>query len=297
MMEHVIECQNLTHYYGDKLVLNNLDLKVERGRIFGILGKNGMGKTTTINILMGFLRPTSGKCLVLGEESHKLSPETRQKIGLLHEGHLAYDFMTIRQVEKFYSAFFPNWKPDYYWDLIGKLGLSDNHKIKNMSCGQRSQVVLGLIFAQDPELLILDDYSMGLDPGYRALFIDYLQEYVREKNKTVFLTSHIIQDVEKVVDDTIIMGHQKLLLNMPLATLKKNFHRYEFRNAEAVRYLKIDDDFITNLEFVSNKVTIYSFKSLREISAFLDALKLTHDDIREIPMSLEEAFIGLTGKY
>ncbi|MDD5710176.1 MAG: ABC transporter ATP-binding protein, partial [Candidatus Marinimicrobia bacterium] len=166
-----------------------------------------------------------------------------------------------------------------------------------MSCGQRSQVVLGLIFAQDPELLILDDYSMGLDPGYRALFIDYLQEYVREKNKTVFLTSHIIQDVEKVVDDTIIMGHQKLLLNMPLATLKKNFHRYEFRNAEAVRYLKIDDDFITNLEFVSNKVTIYSFKSLREISAFLDALKLTHDDIREIPMSLEEAFIGLTGKY
>ena len=297
MMEHVIECQNLTHYYGDKLVLNNLDLKVERGRIFGILGKNGMGKTTTINILMGFLRPTSGKCLVLGEESHKLSPETRQKIGLLHEGHLAYDFMTIRQVEKFYSAFLPNWKPDYYWDLIGKLGLSDNHKIKNMSCGQRSQVVLGLIFAQDPELLILDDYSMGLDPGYRALFIDYLQEYVREKNKTVFLTSHIIQDVEKVVDDTIIMGHQKLLLNMPLATLKKNFHRYEFRNAEAVRYLKIDDDFITNLEFVSNKVTIYSFKSLREISAFLDALKLTHDDIREIPMSLEEAFIGLTGKY
>lgn len=297
MMEHVIECQNLTHYYGDKLVLNNLNLKVERGRIFGILGKNGMGKTTTINILMGFLRPSSGKCLVLGEESHKLSPATRQKIGLLHEGHLAYDFMTIRQVEKFYSAFFPNWKPDYYWDLIGKLGLSDSHKIKNMSCGQRSQVVLGLIFAQDPELLILDDYSMGLDPGYRALFIDYLQEYVREKNKTVFLTSHIIQDVEKVVDDTIIMGHQKLLLNMPLATLKMNFHRYEFRNAEAVRYLKIDDDFITNLEFVSNKVTIYSFKSLREISAFLDALKLTHDDIREIPMSLEEAFIGLTGKY
>lgn len=296
-MEHVIECQNLTHYYGDKLVLNNLNLQVERGKIFGILGKNGMGKTTTINILMGFLRPTSGKCLVFGEESHNLSPQTRQKIGLLHEGHLAYDFMTIKQVEKFYSAFFPSWKPDYYWDLIGKLGLSDNHKIKNMSCGQRSQVVLGLIFAQDPELLILDDYSMGLDPGYRALFIDYLQEYVREKNKTVFLTSHIIQDVEKIVDDTIIMGYQKLLLKMPLATLKENFHRYEFRNPEAVRTLSVDDDFITNLEFVNDKVTIYSFKSMKEISAFLDKHNTNHDDIREIPMTLEEAFIGLTGKY
>lgn len=296
-MEHIIECKNLTHYYGDKLVLNDLNLKVERGRIFGILGKNGMGKTTTINILMGFLRPTSGQCLVFGEESHKLSPLTRQKIGLLHEGHLAYDFMTIKQVEKFYSQFFPNWKADYYWNLIGKLGLADNHKIKNMSCGQRSQVVLGLIFAQDPELLILDDYSMGLDPGYRALFIDYLQEYVREKNKTVFLTSHIIQDVEKVVDDTIIMGYQKLLLKMPLKTLRKTFHRFEFRNQKAIGALHADDENITNIEYVNNKITLYTFKSLKDIKVYLKTQGLPVDDITEIPMSLEEAFIGLTGKY
>jgi len=296
-MEHVIECKNLTHYYGDKLVLNNLDLKVEKGRIFGILGKNGMGKTTTINILMGFLRPTSGQCLVMGEESHKLSPATRQKIGLLHEGHLAYDFMTIKQVENFYSRFFPKWKADYYWDLIGKLGLKDNHKIRNMSCGQRSQVVLGLIFAQDPELLILDDYSMGLDPGYRALFIDYLQEYVREKNKTVFLTSHIIQDVEKVVDDTIIMGYQKLLLKMPLETLKKDFHRFEFRNANAVGHIKADDDSITNVEFYNDKVTLYSFKNKSDVIKHLKTLGISVDDLTEVSMTLEEAFIGLTGKY
>ncbi len=296
-MEHVIECKNLTHYYGNNLVLNDLNLKVERGRIFGILGKNGTGKTTTINILMGFLRPTRGKCLVFGEESHNLSPATRQKIGLLHEGHLAYDFMTIKQVEHFYSQFFPGWKADYYWDLIGKLGLSDNHKIRNMSCGQRSQVVLGLIFAQDPELLILDDYSMGLDPGYRALFIDYLQEYVHEKNKTVFLTSHIIQDVEKVVDDTIIMGYQKLLLKMPLETLKENFHRFEFRNPRAIGVVKSDDDMISNVEYVNDKITIYSFKPLKEIVAYLKKLGISADDIKEIPMTLEEAFIGLTGKY
>jgi len=106
-MEHVIECKNLTHYYGDKLVLKDLNLKVEKGRIFGILGKNGMGKTTTINILMGFLRPTSGQCLVFGEESHKLSPLTRQKIGLLHEGHLAYDFMYHQTGRKFLRTLFP----------------------------------------------------------------------------------------------------------------------------------------------------------------------------------------------
>jgi len=296
-MEHVIECKNLTHYYGDKLVLNNLNLQVERGRIFGILGKNGMGKTTTINILMGFLRPTSGTCLVLGEESHNLSPQTRQKIGLLHEGHLAYDFMSIKQVEHFYSQFFPNWKADHYWDLIGRLGVSDNHKIRNLSCGQRSQVVLGLIFAQDPELLILDDYSMGLDPGYRALFVDYLQEYVRDNNKTVFLTSHIIQDVEKVVDDTIIMGYQKLLLKMPLNTLKENFHRFEFRNPRAVGAVKADENYISNVEYVNDKITVYSFKPLKEVIAYLKKEGVGTEGIKEIPMTLEEAFIGLTGKY
>ena len=296
-MEHVIECKNLTHYYGDKLVLNNLNLQVERGRIFGILGKNGMGKTTTINILMGFLRPTSGTCLVLGEESHNLSPQTRQKIGLLHEGHLAYDFMSIKQVEHFYSQFFPNWKADHYWDLIGRLGVSDNHKIRNLSCGQRSQVVLGLIFAQDPELLILDDYSMGLDPGYRALFVDYLQEYVRDNNKTVFLTSHIIQDVEKVVDDTIIMGYQKLLLKMPLNTLKENFHRFEFRNPRAVGAVKADENYISNVEYVNDKITVYSFKPLKEVVAYLKKEGIGTEGIKEIPMTLEEAFIGLTGKY
>ena len=296
-MEHVIECKNLTHYYGDKLVLNNLNLKVEKGRIFGILGKNGMGKTTTINILMGFLRPTSGQCLVLGEESHKLSPATRQKIGLLHEGHLAYDFMTIKQVEHFYSQFFPNWKEEYYWDLMKKLGLKDNHKIRNMSCGQRSQVVLGLIFAQDPELLILDDYSMGLDPGYRALFIDYLQDYVRDRNKTVFLTSHIIQDVEKVADDTIVMGYQKLLLKMPLVTLKKDFHRFVFNKANVADVIKADEENITNVEVYRDKITLYSFKSETDVKKHLKTLGITVDKMTEVPMSLEEAFIGLTGKY
>jgi ABC-2 type transport system ATP-binding protein len=168
--------------------------------------------------------------------------------------------MTIKQVEHFYSRFFPGWKAEYYWDLMKKLGLKHNHKIRNMSCGQRSQVVLGLIFAQDPELLILDDYSMGLDPGYRALFIDYLQEYVRDKNKTVFLTSHIIQDVEKVVDDTIIMGFQKLLLKMPLKKLKEDFHCFTFRNANVVGVLKADH-VITNVEFYNDKITLYSFKT------------------------------------
>ncbi|MEA1986221.1 MAG: ABC transporter ATP-binding protein [Candidatus Marinimicrobia bacterium] len=295
-MENVIELKNLTHKYGDKLVLNNLNLSVKKGRIFGVLGKNGMGKTTTINILMGFLRPTSGICKVLGEDSHKISPKTRAKIGLLHEGHVAYDFMTIKQVEKFYSNFFSNWKREYYYELVNKLHLADNHRISNMSCGQRSQIVLGLIFAQDPELMILDDYSMGLDPGYRSLFIDYLKEFVSFGDKTVLMTSHIIPDMEKIIDDAIIMGHQKLLLHTSLKKFQKSFHCYQLKTSKATGVLEADNT-IANIETIKSKVNIYSFKTLAQIKKYLKNKKVSMQGLKEIPLGLEEAFIGLTGKY
>ena len=97
-----------------------------------------------------------------------------------------------------------------------------------MSCGQRSQVALGLILAQDAELLVLDDFSMGLDPGYRRLFVEYLRDYARNGAKTVFLTSHIIQDMEKLVDDCIVMDYGRILVQMPVRELLGSFARYTF---------------------------------------------------------------------
>jgi ABC-2 type transport system ATP-binding protein len=295
-MENVIECVNLTHSYGNKLIYKDLNFTVQKGKIFGILGKNGMGKTTTINILMGFLRPTSGKCIILGEESHNLSPQTRARIGLLHEGHVCYEFMTVSQVEKFYSQFFPNWKKELYYGLIDRLNVTYDHKIARMSCGQRSQVVLGLIMAQDPELMILDDYSMGLDAGYRMLFIDYLIDYVRENNKTVFMTSHIIQDLEKIIDDAIIMGYQKILLQMPISQFLGSFHQYHFKVDGQLPSFGIDE-LVSNYENIKNNYTLYSFKSPEEVKGYLSKEGVSFTEFGEASMTLEQAFIGLTGKY
>ena len=201
----VIECRNVTHYYGKKLVYENLNIVVPEGHIMGLLGKNGAGKSTTINILNGFLEPRSGQCLIYGEDTQNLSPETKKRIGYLIEGHIQYSFMNVHQIEKFYSGFYENWKSDAYWSLINRLKITPKQKISTMSCGQRAQVALGLILAQDPDLLILDDFSLGLDPGYRRLFIDYMREYCKAEHKTVFLTSHIIQDMERLIDDIIVI--------------------------------------------------------------------------------------------
>lgn len=196
MTDSVIECRNLTHCYGERLIYKDLSFEVPRGRILGLLGKNGTGKTTTINILSGYLQPRAGQCLIFGEDIRTMRPETRARIALLIEGHVQYAFMTIEQIERFYARFYPRWNRDAYYGLMEMLKVAPRQRISRMSCGQRSQVALGLILAQNADLLVLDDFSMGLDPGYRRLFVEYLRDYAQSEEKTVFLTSHIIQDME-----------------------------------------------------------------------------------------------------
>jgi len=295
-MENVIQCQNLTHYYGKKLVFENMSFNVKKGSVFGLLGKNGTGKTTTINILNGYLQPTSGHCFIFGEDSQHLSPATKSKIGFLMEGHIQYSFMDIYQIERFYSAFYPNWNKEPYYELMRKLEISPHQKISKMSCGQRSQVALGLILAQNPDLMILDDYSMGLDPGYRRLFLDYLSEYARAENKTIFVTSHIIQDLERLIDEFVILGYKNVLLSMSLYRFLTTFKQYSFEVENPSLELP-KDEVVVNFELIKNHATIYSFASLAEIESYLKAKNIKAENLKEVPMTLEDAFIGITGKY
>ncbi len=223
MQTPVISCEHLTHYYGKRKIYENLDFTVEKGGIVGLLGKNGTGKTTTINILMGYLKPQSGRCSLFGEDVQQLSPETRRRVALLLEGHVQYSYMSIGQIEKFYSAFYPKWNRDAYYGLMEKLKVAPGQKIARMSNGQRSQVALGLILAQNADLLVLDDFSLGLDPGYRRLFCEYLRDYAKAEGKTVFLTSHIIQDLEKLVDEVIIMDYGSILLQEKAGSLMARY--------------------------------------------------------------------------
>lgn len=295
-MEPIIQCKNLTHYYGKRLIYENLSFDVPQGRILGLLGKNGTGKTTTINILNGYLKPHGGQCFMFGEDIRHIRPLTKQRIGLLIEGHVQYAFMNTEQLERFYAPLYPKWNKEAYYDLIRKLKITPRQRLSQMSCGQRSQVALGLILAQNAELLILDDFSMGLDPGYRRLFIDYLREYAKSEAKTVFLTSHIIQDMEKLIDDCILLDYGKIILQMPIGELMDRFHRYTFTVEENVSTLP-GDERIFSPGIVRNKAEIHSFLSKDEIEQWLRATQIRYANLLSEKMNLEDIFIGLTGKY
>ncbi|QZE15850.1 ABC transporter ATP-binding protein [Halosquirtibacter laminarini] len=294
-MQPIIECNHITHHYGDRLIYRDLNFHVEKGKILGLLGKNGTGKTTIINILTGYLKPTSGNCKIFGESMQNISTKNIARIGLLLEGHIQHDFFNIHQIEKYYSKFFPNWKAEAYWNLIEHLKVTAKQKISTMSCGQRSQVALGLLLAQDPELLILDDFSMGLDPGYRRLFVEFLKEYAQKEDKTIFLTSHIIQDMEHLIDDCMIMDYGKLLLHKPTEEIMQKFRRYDLPKEIDKNILNNDSFYST--EQKSDKIETYSFLSPKEVEEKVTKATGERIKIESSLLSLEDAFIGLTGKY
>ena len=295
-MNNLIECKNLTHYYGTRKIFENFSFSVPKGKIVGLLGKNGVGKSTTINILMGFLEPTSGECLIYGKDSYNLPSEIKSKIALLHEGHIQYDFMTIKQIEKYYSKFFPlTWKKELYYELVDRLNVPYSQVIRKLSCGQRSQVVLGLIFAQDAELLILDDYSMGLDVGYRSLFLEYLELYVRKYNKTVLMTTHIMQDMENIIDDIIILDDKQNILQISLDNFLSTFNMYRITKCE---HKKLNtNSTIINYEIFDNYTNLFSFKKINIIEEHMKELKATYEKIEQVNMNFEMAFMGYTGRY
>lgn len=310
MNKNPVSVEHLFHSYGNRIIYKDLSLEFVQGKIYGLLGKNGVGKTTLIKILMGFLKPTAGFCRIFGDPANAIRPGTRERVGLLFERHLSYNFFSIEQVEHFMSRFYTRWKRERYYDLVDVLGLPRTHKIAWMSEGQRSQVVLGLMLAQDPELLILDDYSMGLDAGYRRLFVDYLCEYFKDGRHTVILTSHVIQDMNRFVDDVVFLRRGGEVRMTGLEAFSTGLccwslfpERVSMDGRQVLTRLATSDagqlaESVVNVEEHANHYEIFSFHSKDEVAQGLAALGvyITPEALTKVPMDLEDAFVGYTGR-
>lgn len=283
----VISISNLHYQYAAKSIYQGLNLEIETGTIFGLLGKNGVGKSTLINLLMGYLKPQKGECLIFGEHANYLTPETRARIALLYEGFISYDNMSIEQVELFFSSFYPQWQKKYFQDLIDLMDISMRQPLSSLSFGQKSQVVLGLLLAQDADLLILDDYSMGLDAGYRRLFVDYLGDYLNGTDKTVLITTHVMSDLESLVDQIAIVDRSTAVYQSSMKQFNETFRCYSAQETTKIT----DSAIIHRKEEHREKSLLYSFNSQSEVEQSLGS------PVTEIPLTFEERFLGYVGKY
>jgi ABC-2 type transport system ATP-binding protein len=224
-MPEAITTNGLTKYYGRRCVVNSLTLNVPEGSVYGLLGRNGCGKSTTLKMLLGFVRPDRGSAQILGDDAASLKPATRAKVAYIAEGHPFLRWMSVGEAVDFTRSFYPRWNTDLLDQILDHFALSRRAKIHSLSNGQRAQVSLALAVAPDPELLILDDPTLGLDTVVRRDFLESLIQIIQREGRTILISSHVLADVERVADRIGIMVDGVLRVDCPTDYFKMSLRK------------------------------------------------------------------------
>ena len=228
MTQAAIQITDLCFSYGRKNVLGGVNLSVPAGSVFGFLGRNGSGKTTTIKLLLGLLKPSAGSCTV-----QKLDPAVdpmavRRSVGYMAEDQQMYGWMRVGEIIKWVAGFYPGWDNKLVGELTDLLDLSPRTKVKALSKGQNSRLALLLALGHRPDVVILDDPTLGLDPIARKDFLRHVITLLQSNNVTVFFSSHLLYEIEPVADQVAILDHGVIIKTGKTDQLRESVRRFVF---------------------------------------------------------------------
>lgn len=288
---NIIETRQLTRRYGRHDAVNGLDLVVPEGSVFALLGPNGAGKTTTIKVLVNLLSPSSGEARILGVDTRRLRPAEFEKIGYVSENQEMPDGMSVRQFLDYCRGFYSKWDSTLEATLLKQFELPLDRKLKHLSRGMRMKAALLSSLAYRPTLLILDEPFSGLDPIVRDEFVRGVLELAGDEGVTVFLSSHEIEEVERLADRVGIMNQGRMLSADTVETLQHRFRRMEADHATAAldpaRQPKSWRKFIqqgARANWIDSDFGVKSEEACRAL--FPEAMVTAH------PMTLKEIFVA-----
>lgn len=225
MSELVIEVEQVSKQFGTKQVLRGLTFGVPRGRVTGLVGTNGAGKSTLIKCLMGLLRPTSGSCRLLGEDSWTLGDGVKSRIGYVPQEVQLYPWMKVKHLVRYVGAFYPNWDQPWAETLLDRWELQGDDRFGPLSTGQKQKLALVLALGHRPELLILDEPVASLDPVARRRFLESILEIAEDEQHTVLFSTHITSDLERVASHVAILDEGRIVYDDELDILKDRVKR------------------------------------------------------------------------
>jgi ABC-2 type transport system ATP-binding protein len=285
-----IETRNLRKTYGDLAAVQDLNLRVGRNQITAFLGQNGAGKSTTIKCLLGMLRPSGGEASVLGRNVRDgaASREARQRIAYVAENKPLYGYMTVEQMLRFTSAFYPDWRPELAMKLMAEYQLPPDKKVKRLSKGMRTKLALLLAFARRPELLILDEPTEGLDPVGVEQFLQMVVASAGE-GITIFFSSHQISEVEPIADHVCILDRGRLRVDSSLDGLRQSFRRIDlvFPDFRSEADLQISG--VQRIQSDGRQMTVFANKNAEVVIECARDLDAT--SIEVVPLGLREIFL------
>lgn len=215
---NILECRGLVKKYGGKTVIKGINLSIKRGRIVGLLGPNGSGKSTLIKLANGLLAPSFGEILIDGK---KPGVETKKIVSYLPERTYLNDWMKVYEIIEFFKDFYKDFRAERAYEMLKNLNIAPNDRIKTMSKGTKEKVQLILIMSREAELYFLDEPIAGVDPAARDYILNtIINNY--NTDATVIISTHLISDVEKILDEVIFLYDGQIHLQSSVDEIREN---------------------------------------------------------------------------
>lgn len=218
MNEYILQCNELTKKFGSKTALSKIEIKLKRGKITGLLGPNGSGKTTLIKLANGLLHPDGGEILIDGKTP---GAESKAIVSYLPEKTYLNDYMTVKEIIQFFCDFYSDFDKSRALDMLARLGINENDKLKTMSKGTKEKVQLILVMSRRAQIYFLDEPIAGVDPAAR----DYILETIitnYDENAAIVISTHLIADVEKVLDEVIFLKYGEIVMHKSVDEIRED---------------------------------------------------------------------------
>lgn len=236
----IVDTHGLTHEFGKRTALRDVDLTIPEGAIYGLLGPNGAGKTTLLQILMGLRRPTRGRVSVLGKDVTQLTIQDRSAIGYVAEGHTLPQWMTLEQLERYLAPLYPAWDHGLAGELRRRFRLDGRRKLGTLSRGQGMKAALLCALAPRPRLLVLDEPFTGMDTLVKDELVQGLLESASSEGWTILACSHDIGELEMLADWVGFLDEGRLILSEPMESLRARLKRVEVVTGNGAARLPAD---------------------------------------------------------
>lgn len=297
-----IQVENLVKIYGPLRAVDGISFEVAKGEVFGMLGPNGAGKSTTTEMIEGLRKPDAGNIHVLGHDVLKNIEPIKQRIGIQLQTTSLFQKLTTRELVKLFASFFKHTLP--IDEVIGLVNLEEkvNTASKNLSGGQRQRLAVAIALINDPDIIFLDEPTTGLDPQARRSMWDVVSN-LQKRGKTVFLTTHYMEEAERLCDRVAVVDHGKIIaLGKPQTLIHDNFNEtaLEFSDDE-----RLPENLLSSLpavERVQNEdgiTTLYSTGVARTTNALMALVEQQQTELRGFTIraaTLEDVFLKLTGR-
>lgn len=284
----IAEIHGVCKKFGKVQALDNIDLDIRRGEIIGILGANGAGKSTLLRCIIGLYLADKGSCSTFETDAGKLTPQELGRIGYVHQEGELLEWMNVKQLIRYVSAYYKGWNKDLEDKYISDFDISLKSRVGALSPGQRQKLAILLAIGFEPELLILDEPASGLDPIARGKFLDLLLGIIQDASRTIIISSHILSDVEKIIDRTLIMREGKILRDSSFDGLREEFVKVTLVSLNGKLPENLPFEKIINVERSDSKA-VFTVQNIPqdELEA---AAKNLNCEIEMRPLTLEEIY-------